>query len=97
LSDEQPAERIYVSFYIALAELRLERADDAFAHAHRGLDVARMTGQGVTVTSWLAIASLALGMKGQVGEAARLAPASIDTARLLADDWRTVWALEADA
>ena len=36
-------------------------------------------------------------MKGQVSEAARLAHASIDTARLLADDWRTVWALEADA
>ncbi len=97
LSDEQLAERIYVSFYIGLAELRLERADDAFAHANRGLDVARMTGQGVTVSSWLAIASLALVMKGQVTEAARLAHASIDTARLLADDWRTVWALEADA
>ena len=47
LSDEQLAERIYVSFYLGLAELRLERADDAFAHANRGLDVARMTGQGV--------------------------------------------------
>ena len=97
LSDEQLAERIYASFYIGLAELRLERADDALAHANRGLDVARMTGQGVTVTSWLAIASVALVMKGEVGEAARLAHASIDTARLLADDWRTVWALEADA
>jgi DNA-binding CsgD family transcriptional regulator len=97
LSDEQLAERIYVSFYIGLAELRLERADDAFVHANRGLDVARMTGQGVTVTSWLAIASLALVMKGQVGEAARLAHGSIDAARLLADDWRTVWSLEADA
>ena len=97
LSDEQLAERIYVSFYLGLAELRLERAADAFAHANRGLDVARLTGQGVTVTSWLAIASLALVMKGQVSEAARLAHASIDTSRLLADDWRTVWALEADA
>ena len=80
-----------------MAELRLERADDAFAHANRGLDVARMTGQGVTVTTWLAIASLALVMKGRVSDAARLAHGSIDAARLIADDWRTVWALEADA
>jgi tetratricopeptide (TPR) repeat protein len=52
LQDEQLAERIYVSFYLGLAELRLERADDAFAHTTRGLHVARMTGQAVTVTPW---------------------------------------------
>lgn len=97
LTDEQLAERIYVSFYVGLAGLRLERADDALANANRGLDVARMTGQGVTVTPWLSIASRALVMKGRVSEAARLAHGSIDAARLQADDWRTVWALEADA
>jgi len=97
LTDEQLAERIYVSFYLALADLRLERGDDAFAHANRGIDVARMTGQAVTVTPWAAIASQALVLKGQVGAAARLAHSAIDTARLLADDWRAVWALEADS
>jgi DNA-binding CsgD family transcriptional regulator len=97
LTDEQLAERIYVSFYLALAELRLERARDAFGHANRGLDVARLTGQGVTVTTWLAIASQAQVLQGQVGEAARLAHGAVDTARLLADDWRTVWALESDS
>ena len=97
LADEQLAERIYVSFYLGLADLRLERADDAFAHANRGLDVARMTGQGVTVTPWPAISSQALVLKGQVAAAARLAHRAIDTPRLLADDWRTVWALEADS
>jgi DNA-binding CsgD family transcriptional regulator len=97
LSDEQLAERIYVSFYLGLAELRVERADDAFAHANRGLEVARMTGQALTVTPWPAIASRALLLKGQVGEAARLAHTAIDSALLAADDWRTVWALESDA
>lgn len=97
LQDEQLAERIYVSFYLGLAELRLERADDAFAHTNRGLDVARMTGQAVTVTPWPAIASRALLMKGQVSEAVRLAHGAIDSALLAADDWRTVWALESDA
>jgi DNA-binding CsgD family transcriptional regulator len=97
LGDEQLAERIYVSFYLGLADLRLERADDAFAHANRGIDVAQMTGQGVTLTNWPAIATQALVMKGQVGAAARLAHASLDTARLAAEDWRAVWTLEADA
>jgi DNA-binding CsgD family transcriptional regulator len=97
LTDEQLAERIYVSFYLGLADLRLERADDAVAHANRGLDVARMTGQGVTVTSWQAITSQAQLLKGQVGAAARLAHGAIDTARLLANDWRAVWALETDS
>jgi DNA-binding CsgD family transcriptional regulator len=97
LTDEQLAERIYVSFYLGLADVRLERAEDAFAHANRGIEVARMTGQGVTVSPWPAIASQALVLKGQIGDAARLARSAIDTARLLADDWRTVWALEADS
>jgi len=97
LADEQLAERIYVSFYLGLADLRLEHADDAFVHANRGIDVARMSGQGVTVTPWPAIATKALVLKGQVGAAARLAHGAIDTARLLADDWRAVWALEADS
>jgi DNA-binding NarL/FixJ family response regulator len=97
LSDEQLAGRIYVSFYLALAELRLERADQARRQANRGLEVGRLTGQGVTVTSWLAITSRATLLKGQVADAKRLAHGAIDTERLLADDWRTIWALEADA
>ncbi|MBV9166370.1 MAG: AAA family ATPase [Solirubrobacterales bacterium] len=73
LADDELAERIYASFYLGLADLRLEHAEDAFAHANRGIDVARMTGQGVTVTPWPAVASKALVLKGQVGAAARLA------------------------
>jgi DNA-binding NarL/FixJ family response regulator len=97
LSDEQLAGRIYVSFYLALAELQLERADEALKHANRGLEVGRLTGQGVTVTPWFAIASRATLLKGQVADAARLGHDAIDTERLVANDWRTIWALEADA
>jgi DNA-binding CsgD family transcriptional regulator len=97
LRDYELAERIYVSFYVGLAALRLEHAEEALAHVNRGLDVARMTGQGMTVSPWLSIASRATLMKGQVGEATRLADGAIDAALLSADDWRTVWALESDA
>jgi DNA-binding NarL/FixJ family response regulator/tetratricopeptide (TPR) repeat protein len=97
LSDEQLAGRIYVSFYLGLAELRLERAGEALKHANRGLEVGRLTGQGVTVTPWFAIVSRATLLKGQVADAARLGHDAIDTERLLANDWRTIWALEADS
>jgi DNA-binding CsgD family transcriptional regulator len=97
LSDEQLAGRIYVSFYLGLAELRLERAEEALRYANRGLEVGRLTGQGVTVTPWLAITSRATLLKGQVADAERLGHAAIDTERLLANDWRMIWALEADA
>ena len=97
LPDEQLAGRIYVSFYLGFAALRLERSAEALRHTNRGLELGRLTGQGITVTSWQAITSGAQLLRGQVGEAARLAHDAIDTARLLADDWRTVWALEADA
>jgi tetratricopeptide (TPR) repeat protein len=79
LSDEQLAGRIYVSFYLALAELRLERADEALRHANRGLEVGRLTGQGVTVTPWLAITSRATLLKGRVADATRLGHDAIDT------------------
>jgi DNA-binding CsgD family transcriptional regulator len=97
LSDAQLAERIYVSFYISLAAVRLERADDALAHLNRGLDVARMTGQAPTVIPWSAIGALALLAKGQVREATSAASAAIDAASLSRNDWRTIWGLEADA
>jgi DNA-binding CsgD family transcriptional regulator len=97
ITDQQLADRLYVAFYLGVAELRLERADDAYAHVSRGLEVARMTGQALTITPWPAVASHALLLKGQVSEAVQLAHGAIDSALLAADDWRTVWALEAEA
>jgi DNA-binding CsgD family transcriptional regulator/tetratricopeptide (TPR) repeat protein len=97
LSDSQLAERVFLSFYMGVAALQLEQADNALAYVHRGIDVARATGQEATVTPWLAIAAHALLLKGRVREATRAAETAIDDALLAADDWRTVWALEADA
>lgn len=49
------------------------------------------------MTSWLAIISRAQLLRDEIAQAARLAHDAIDTARLLANDWRTIWALETDA
>jgi len=97
ITDDQLAERIYVSFYVAHAAERLEQADDALAHLNRGLDVARMTGQAATVIPWTAIAAAALLSQGRAREAADVAATAIDEAALSRNDFRTVWALEIDA
>jgi ATP/maltotriose-dependent transcriptional regulator MalT len=97
MADDELAKRIYASFYVSLAAVRLERADDALAHLNRGLDVARMTGQAATVIPWPAIAALSLVSKGRIGEAVAVARTAIDAGGLSRNDWRTVWAMEADA
>jgi DNA-binding NarL/FixJ family response regulator len=97
LTDEQLAERIYLAFYLGVSALRLEHADEALAFVYRGIDIARSTGQEATTTPWLAIAAQALLLKGRVSEASRVAATAIDDALLTANDWRTIWALEADA
>jgi hypothetical protein len=56
-----------------------------------------MTGQAATVIPWPAIAALALVAKGQVRDATFAAAAATDEASLSRNDWRTIWALEADA
>jgi DNA-binding CsgD family transcriptional regulator len=97
LDDEQLAERIYVSYYMGVAALRLEEADDALAYAQRGIDIAHATGQEATVTPWPAITTHGLVMKGRVSEATRAAETAVDGALASGDDWPTLHALEADA
>src|SRR6185437_16194359 len=52
LPDDRLAERIYITHYISEAAVRLEHAEEALSHFHRGVDVARMTGQDATSSSW---------------------------------------------
>jgi ATP/maltotriose-dependent transcriptional regulator MalT len=97
LPDERLAERIYISYYLSLAAVRLERADDALAYVKRGLELAQATGQAATVIPWSSIAAYALLLKGRASDAVAPAARAIDAAGLSRNDWRTVWALEADA
>ena len=97
LTDEQLASRVYLGVYLGLAALRLEHLDDVLAHVHRCFRVARLTGQDTMAHPWLSITSCALVLKGEIDEALRDAAAAIDTALLPGENWRTTWALEADA
>jgi DNA-binding CsgD family transcriptional regulator len=97
VTDDELVQRLSVSFYVALAALRLEAVDDALADIGRGLDLARVTGQDAMVSSWLAFQAHAALLRGEVAEAEVSAAASIDRALLAANDWRTLLALEARA
>jgi hypothetical protein len=97
LTDEQLAHRVYLGVYIGLAALRLEHLDDVPTHVHRCFRVARLTGQDTMAHPWLSITSCALVLKGEIAEARRDAAAAIDTTLLPGENWRTTWALEADA
>src|SRR5262249_50352058 len=97
LPDERLAERIYTLHYISEAALRLERADEALSQFHRGVEVARMTGQDATSGSWSGIAVYALLLRGQVASAVSIAEDGLDAAAREADSWRMIWLLAADA
>jgi DNA-binding CsgD family transcriptional regulator len=97
LSEDQLAQRVYLGVYVGMAALRVERLDQVLAHLHRSLRVARLTGQDTMVNPWLATTAAALLLNGELAAARSDAVAAARTALLLAENWRTVWALEADA
>lgn len=97
LTDERLAHRVYLAVYVGLAALRLEHLDDVLSDVHRCYRVARLTGQDAMAHPWLCITARALLLKGEIGKARQDAATAIDTALLPGENWRTIWALEADA
>jgi len=97
LTDDELAHRVYLGVYIGLAALRLEHPDDVLTHIHRCLRIARLTGQDAMAHPWLSLTARALLLKGEIAKAQHDAAAAIDTALLPGENWRTIWALEADA
>jgi DNA-binding CsgD family transcriptional regulator/tetratricopeptide (TPR) repeat protein len=97
LSDDQLAQRVYLGVYVGTAALRVEQLDQVLAHLHRCLRVARATGQDTMVNPWLSTTASALLLNGDLAAARSDAAAAAQTTLLPAENWRTVWALEADA
>src|SRR5262249_2685067 len=92
LSDEQLAQRVYLGVYVGTAALRVERLDQARAHVHRCLRVARATGQDTMVNPWLSITAAASLLNGDPAAARSGAASAAETAQLPAGNWGTVWA-----
>jgi DNA-binding CsgD family transcriptional regulator/tetratricopeptide (TPR) repeat protein len=97
LSEDQLAQRVYLGVYVGMAALRVERLDQVLDHLHRCLRVARISGQDTMVNPWLATTAAALLLNGDLAAARSDAAVAAQTALLPAENWRTVWALEADA
>ncbi len=97
LPDGLLAERMELPAQIGLAACRLERFDEARDHVRRGLRVSRETGQSFIMPALLRVEANALLMKGQLGEAVRVAEAGTEAAFLSGNDRLSMWALEAAA
>ena len=97
LTDAELAARVYLGVYVGLAALRLEHLDDTLRFVDRCLQVARTTGQDAMAHPWLCVTACAHVLKGDLPQARRDAAVASDTTLLLEQNWRTAWALEADA
>jgi ATP/maltotriose-dependent transcriptional regulator MalT len=91
MSDDDLARRPDAAGYFAAAELQLDRFADAIAHAERGLEIARATGQmAPTIVPTLGTARF---MRGLLSESAVLLDAGLETARVAGIEQAIAWSL----
>jgi ATP/maltotriose-dependent transcriptional regulator MalT len=92
LPDDQNATRPGLT-YVALAELLLERFDDAARHAERAVTIARATGQGQFLQMLLPVRASSLLLRGALVEARMLLDDAVDAARLVGSPRALAWVL----
>jgi DNA-binding NarL/FixJ family response regulator len=93
LPDEELANRLDALTNLSAADLYLHRYDDAAAHANRGLELARGTGQGEVVPFLIPVLVTVLHTTGRVTEAAGLLDEAIEAARLTGNAEALGWNL----
>ena len=91
MPDAELAQRLAAAGYLANAELYLDRYADAAAHAGRGLEVARATGQ--IVPTLMPALVTALFMCGRLTEGARLLEGALESARISGIPQAVAWTL----
>jgi ATP/maltotriose-dependent transcriptional regulator MalT len=92
LPESELARRLDALYHLGWAENYLERYDDAIAHADRGLDLARATGQGRLMVPLLLIKGYPFEMQGRIEEAVEAAQTAVEIARLSANPHYLFWA-----
>jgi DNA-binding NarL/FixJ family response regulator/tetratricopeptide (TPR) repeat protein len=93
MSDADLATRLDAVSHLVAAEIYLDRYADAVAHAERGLQVVRATGQGHLFPQLTQSKAVALSMLGRLDEAIDLVEGTIDAARLSNVPPVLAWAL----
>jgi DNA-binding NarL/FixJ family response regulator len=93
LPDEVLARRPHALQWLSSAELFLDRFDEGIAHAVRGLEVVRATGQGELLPGLTQALAGQLIITGRLAEAASLLDDAVDAARLTDNAWALSWSL----
>jgi DNA-binding CsgD family transcriptional regulator len=97
LPDEQLLMRLDAPYYFGFAEYFCERYDDAIGHLRRGIALSRAVGQGQFVVPMMVGLAHALETRGRLTEAAEIADATVEAARLAGNRQLVGWALVAEA
>ena len=92
-SDDELANCLAAPEHLGLAEMYVERFEQAVAHASRGIAVARVTGQGEHLPTLAVSAGFASTMLGRIAEAAELLDGAVDAARLVDSPFSLAWVL----
>ena len=97
LPDDQLAVRIDAAYYLGFAEYFCEVYDDTIRHLRRGINLSRAVGQGQFVVPMQLGLAHALELRGRLDEAAEVADAAVEAARLAGNRQLVGWALVTDA
>ncbi|MFN2506026.1 MAG: AAA family ATPase, partial [Acidimicrobiales bacterium] len=82
LEDAQLADRIDAAMWLAIAEMGMERFEDAIRHLERGISVSRAAGRGQWIVALMHCEALALTSLGRLDEARDLAATAVEAGRL---------------
>jgi DNA-binding CsgD family transcriptional regulator len=93
LPDDELEDRLDALTSLSAADLYLHRYADAEAHAKRGLELARSTGQGHVAPFLVPVVVTILHTTGRVTEAAELLDDAVEAARLSGNDEALGWNL----
>jgi DNA-binding CsgD family transcriptional regulator/tetratricopeptide (TPR) repeat protein len=93
VSDSELAPRLDALYHLGWADNYLEHYEDAIAHADRGIEIARATGEGRLLVPLMLVKPYALEMNGRLGQTLELCEAAAEGARLATNPHYLFWAL----
>ncbi|HEX8054514.1 MAG TPA: tetratricopeptide repeat protein, partial [Thermoleophilaceae bacterium] len=92
-SDEELAPRLEALFHLGWTENYSEQYDASIAHAERGMEIARATGQGRLLGSLQLVRGFPFQMQGRLAECLETCEQAVEAARLSANPNSLYWAL----
>jgi ATP/maltotriose-dependent transcriptional regulator MalT len=91
--DEQLAGCLAAGEFLGLAEMYVDRFDEAVAHAFRAIAVARATGQGERIPVLSVSGGFSAAMLGRLAEASAMLDSAVEGARQVDSQFGLAWVL----